>query len=1008
MDPLSAFARIKQRSLFVLLDEIDAFALSGVASVVTVPAGQAVPRPSGPSQLFIVVSGDVRLQTAVGEVIGRVGSGRSLELGTFLARSTRWQSDWFCEQESVLLALPETELREVIDATPGLAIYLERMCADVGIRKLKNDLRLGGIAQKDITRLISRLTRQAWKSLKTQYASSPGLAVLEQGRLSGEIEIKGTREPVGPFRGGDLFYLDEGVTSIQCDDAARLWFMPRSAWQSELSKKYDFDAFRAISDPIAVKRAALEAALAEPQPPPPPPPPEEEDDGLSVADFKLDEQALARLHRKRRPFVRQHEEMDCAAACLSMVARFYGRRISVPTFRSMVHVTRDGASMLAIKKAAGIIGMKAMGVTSGLKGLRKMRVPMIALMDYHYVVVYAVSETEVSIGDPATGLSTLPAEEFEARWSKSALLFSPTPAFEKYPESQLSFAKYAVLFRGTKMLLLEVLLASVLMFGFGLTMPVMLQYIVDSVLPSGSPGALTLVALGLLLARVTSAAIGWIHRYLLVHVTSKVDALSSVLFVRQLLAMPLGFFVIRTVGDITQRMGEIRRIRSIVLDQSLQLFTVALGGVVNSVVIFMYSPQILGVLLLGLIPPALFVAFFAPRLNDKTRAVHKAAGDWQTRSWEQFDGLASIKALGGEVAARWKWNMDLRQNLVLRQELGWLEAIARASTTLFEQLLGIALLLYAVHAYASGQITAGHVLAVSMLGTAVIGAAMTLMSSWHEINELGVSLGRVDDVLTAAIEPPGPPEDPAHPHPISGKVALENVSFQYGSELSPVVLSGVNLSVEPGETVALVGRSGSGKSTLGYMFNLLYTPTQGKIRFDGVEHTEIPLQQVRKRAAMIVQDNSIFSGTILENIALGDPHPSFQRVMEAAQAADAHQFVTGFPKGYSTLLGESGEGLSGGQKQRINIARALYRNPAILIMDEATSALDAISEARIVKQLKARKGTTIVIAHRLNTVMHADRIVVLDAGRVVEQGTHTELLAKRGHYSRLFAKQLAV
>jgi ABC-type multidrug transport system fused ATPase/permease subunit len=208
--------------------------------------------------------------------------------------------------------------------------------------------------------------------------------------------------------------------------------------------------------------------------------------------------------------------------------------------------------------------------------------------------------------------------------------------------------------------------------------------------------------------------------------------------------------------------------------------------------------------------------------------------------------------------------------------------------------------------------------------------------------------------------------------------------------------------------VALVGRSGSGKSTLGYMFNLLYAPTHGKIRFDGVEHTQLPLPRIRRSAAMIVQDNSIFSGTILENIALGDPHPSFERVVEAAQAADAHEFISGFPKGYSTQLGESGEGLSGGQKQRINIARALYRDPRILIMDEATSSLDALSEAKIVKNLKSRKGTTIVIAHRLNTVMHADRIVVLDRGRIVEQGSHKELLARRGHYSRLFAKQLAL
>jgi ABC-type multidrug transport system fused ATPase/permease subunit len=193
------------------------------------------------------------------------------------------------------------------------------------------------------------------------------------------------------------------------------------------------------------------------------------------------------------------------------------------------------------------------------------------------------------------------------------------------------------------------------------------------------------------------------------------------------------------------------------------------------------------------------------------------------------------------------------------------------------------------------------------------------------------------------------------------------------------------------------------------MFNLLLPTDAGPIRFDGTPtRRSSPLADLRRQVAMVVQDNSIFSGTILENIALGDPNPSFKRVMEAAQAADAHEFIARLPKGYSTVLGESGEGLSGGQRQRINIARALYKDPAILIMDEATSALDAISEAKVVKNLKARRGTTVVIAHRLNTVRHADRIVVLERGRIVEQGSHAELIERRGHYHRLFAKQLAL
>ena len=1008
MDRLSAFAKIKHRSLFSLMSEIDAFALAGAATFLEVPAGKPVPRPETPSELLIVVTGEVVLLDGPGgEPAGRVAPGRSLELWAYLSGAPEWRHAWFCEQPTTLLSLPRRELDEVVAGTPGLAIYLERMCTDAGVRKLKTDLRLGGVAQQDVIRIISKLARVDWQTLEAHYRKHPGLVVIERGRLEVTILAKGKKEPIGPFRRGDCLFLDDSLAGVKATEATQLWYLAKSTWAAELSK-HDLEAFRAIADPVTVKRLALEALPSEPPPPPPPPPNLEEDLGVTIADFKVTAAELAKLHRRRRPIVRQHDEMDCAAACMSMIARYHGRRIDVASFRSLIHVTREGASMLAIKRAADVVGLKAMGVMSGMKGLRDIRVPLIALMGYHYVVVYRIADGEVVVGDPARGLVTYTKEAFEKEWSKTALLFAPTEAFATYPESKTAFWKYLELFKGTKRLLVEVLVASVLMFIFGLALPVILQYFVDSVLPGGDTATLTLLALGLLTIRLANAAVSWVHRHLLVHVTSRVDALSSALFVRHLLSMPLSFFAIRTVGDITKRMSELRRIRSIVLDQSLQLLTLALGGLINTFVIGLYSVKILAVLGGALLLPAILVKVLAPRLAAKLRDVHKAASDWQTRSWEQFDGLASIKAIGGEVAARWKWGLDLGRSLKLRKEMGWLESLSRTATGFLEQLISILVLLYAVYLFSDGQITAGHVLAVSMLSGMVVSAAMALLNSWHDINELGVSLGRVDDVITGAIEPPGPPEEPGVEHRITGRVSVENVTFQYGSELSPVVLSDVSLAVEPGETVALVGRSGSGKSTLGYMFNLLYAPTHGKILFDGVEHSKIPLTQIRRRAAMIVQDNSIFSGTILENISLGDPHPSFERVVEAAQAADAHEFISGFPKGYSTQLGESGEGLSGGQKQRINIARALYRDPQILIMDEATSSLDAISEAKIVKNLKSRSGTTIVIAHRLNTVMHADRIVVLDSGRIVEQGSHSELLAKRGHYSRLFAKQLAL
>ena len=973
------------------------------------PAGGAVPRPERADAVYFVVDGEVELyaSTTEPEPIGRLGPGRTVELEAFLTRSRSWRHHWFCEHPAVLLRLPAAELMSAIEATDGLLEYLVRTQEDHGLRRLDNDLRLFGVPAPEVVRLVGGLEKVAWPRLQQAYPEAPGFAIVTRGEVNVRLDVAGKKVDVGPFRRGDFLFLHRGLDAVRARPEVECWFLSAATWRREV-RHHDLDDFRAIADPVSVKRAALLEAPA-------PEEPQswllldvgEDVDDLSVADFKVEPKALARLHKRRRPVVRQHDEMDCGAACMSMVARFYGKRIDIPTFRSLIHVTRDGASMLAMKRGAEAVGLEAIGVMSGAKGLTRLRVPFIALMDYHYVVVYEATEARFVYADPAEGLVTRTPEEFKRLWSKSALLLRPTERLAAFPPSGSAYAKYLRLLSGSWLNLVEILVAAVLMFLFGLALPVLLQYFVDTVLPSGQRGAVAVVAIALFVVRVFQSGVSWVSRYLTVHVTTRLDVLASVLFVRRLLELPLSFFSVRTVGDITTRMNELRRVRSIVLDQSLQILTVILGGAINLGVIGLYNPKLLFVLVVALLLPLAFVRVLAPRLTERVRSVHKAEGEWQTKTWEQFDGLATLGALGAQVAARWRWNVDLAGALAVRRDLGRLEALSRSVSGLFDQGIRVVVLLAAIYLFSQDELSAGHVLAVSLMSQVVVTSAMSLMNSWHDFNELGVSLGRIDDIITAAGEPKGPPSEGA-PRRLRGKLEAKNVTFQYGSELSPVILDGVSLTIEPGETVALVGRSGSGKSTLGYMFDLLYLPGEGELRFDGVPHTELPLAEVRGQVAMIVQDNSIFSGSILENIALGDPHPSFKRVMEAAQGADAHEFIAHLPKGYSTLLGESGEGLSGGQRQRINIARALYKDPAILIMDEATSALDAISEAKVVKNLKARRGTTIVIAHRLNTVMHADRIVVMDRGRIVEQGAHADLLRKRGHYHRLFARQLAL
>jgi len=716
---------------------------------------------------------------------------------------------------------------------------------------------------------------------------------------------------------------------------------------------------------------------------------EEGDDGLGVQEFTAEpgEAAERRSRWRRLPWVRQHDEMDCAAACMSMVARYHGRRIGLPAFRSLIHVTRDGASMLALQAAAERVGMRAMGVACELEGLEDVRPPLIALMRYHYVVVYRLTGTHVTVGDPARGVAKVPREEFECDWSGFALLLAPAGSFRSYPESEASYRKYWGLLRDHRRELLEIGLASALVALFGLVAPLFMQLMFDHVFGGGKAAVLHLAALAVILLQLFTGGLDWVRNYLLVQLGARLDSKLSALFLRHTLHLPLSFFALRRVGDITTRMAEIERVRDFFTGRSINLALRAGTALLYCAVLGLYHPALLGLLALLLPPLVLLVAVAIPSFRRRMRRLQQAISRNQGATFEQLRAVDTLRSLNAGTAARWRWESTLLDALELKRGAEQANMLVAGAAELLRGLIGVAMLMLAVWLHLRRELSVGQVVAVTALLGQIVQPLAGLIVEWSSVGQVTASLGRIDDVVTAAAEPPRPALAPGAPALLRGGVELRDVTFRYGNEQAPVVLEGVSLRIEPGQTVALVGPSGSGKSTLGYLVGQLYRPTEGQVLLDGVDAAELPLEVLRRQVGMVLQESVLFTGTILENIALGDPHPSFERVLAAAMAADAHGFITRLPGGYATGLTEGAANLSGGQRQRLAIARALYRDPPILVLDEATASLDALSEKAIARSVEARAGkkTTLIIAHRPGAVRHADRIVVLRGGRIVEE-----------------------
>ena len=537
----------------------------------------------------------------------------------------------------------------------------------------------------------------------------------------------------------------------------------------------------------------------------------------------------------------------------------------------------------------------------------------------------------------------------------------------------------------------------------------MIQNIIDRVVVHNNYHLLNIMVLGLVIAMFFTQITRYLSAYLSNFMIRKMDFNMISHFYKHVLSLPMDFFAKRKTGDIMARFQENDTIRQFMTETSISTVLNIIMIFTYLIVMFIYNVK-LTLLLLSFLPLIILLTVLAtPKYKDYARQVFQESAAADSLLVETLGGVETVKGMGSERAMRLKWEKVYAKVLDLRYRSGMFVALIGGSSEVLKAAATITLLWVGSKLVLSQQLTIGQLMAFNVLIGSLMAPLLGLVGVWDEFNETLVSMERLGDVLE--IEP----EQKAADMPskvilpdLKGDIRFENVYFRYGGKETPYVLENIDFEIEAGSITALVGQSGSGKTTLAKLLVGFYKPTDGNMYIDRYDAKMIDMEHFRAQVGYVMQSNLLFSGTITDNIAVGDQNPDRQRLVEVAKLADAHGFINNLPLGYEQFVGERGTGLSGGQIQRICIARALYHDPKFLIFDEATSALDSDSENQIQSSMrKILKGRTAVfIAHRLSTIMNADRILVLYDGAIVESGTHAELLSNEGMYFHLVQKQI--
>jgi len=695
--------------------------------------------------------------------------------------------------------------------------------------------------------------------------------------------------------------------------------------------------------------------------------------------------------------------MDSALFCIAIMASINGKPMGMDQIRHQFDTGGEGLPPAELARALTDIGLKAMPVTREYARLAQTALPAIAqTKNGEYLLLAKAGTNGVMIQQRGAARSEQMAQAaFEDLWSGHLVLVKPAASDTAQPGRKFGlswFIKTAGKYRG---ILRDCMLASFFVQMFALLSPLVFMLIIDKVLNHNSLSTLDVLIFALVVVSIFEILLNGLRAYLLSHTASRIDLTLGVQLFRHMLALPLSYFETRRVGDTIARMRELDTVRQFITGSGLMLFLDLLFVVVFLAVMFLFSPFLTTIVLV--VTPILFLSSFliTPLLRARLENKYTIGAENQSFLVETVSGIETVKSMAAEPRIQARWEERLATYVKSSFSGGYLSNITNQTTAFISKALVVTLLYLGAKEVLKGNLSVGQLIAFNMLSARVNAPILRLSQIWQEFQQMKVSVARIADILDSPAEPGFHPKRTALP-PIKGEVRFEHVTFRYRPD-GPEILSDISFAANPGEVVGIVGSTGSGKTTLIKLLQRLYVPEKGRILIDKADLALADASWLRRQIGTVVQDGVLFNSSIRDNIAMSDMSMPVEQVIEAATLAGAHDFIMGLPQGYDTLAGERGCLLSTGQRQRVAIARALASNPRLLILDEATSALDYESEMRVQQNMRriCAGRTVFIIAHRLSTVRHADRILTLESGRIIEDGTPEMLLSAQGRYAAL-------